>query len=171
MPANAETARRKGPERLSPEQKTIDIVRVFPWAVAMADRVAEDLEHGVEPCLIRVLLGRKSDESVISPNMLTPIGGKRRSEHGETKLDAAYRETEEESTIALFPWINDGKSKELIHVSSQNFTYAMDPEPVEYLFHCNTGSRAPSWRNNCSSPSRWKGSGFISKYINSASGE
>lgn len=116
------------PKEVVDQPKPLDVVRVFPWVIAMADKVAQDLRIGEEPDLIRVLLSQKSDNSKISPLKLTPIGGARRSEKHEDKMTAAYRETREETTITLFPYnplVGEGSSN--IFRSKKNFTYSIKP--------------------------------------------
>lgn len=82
------------------EALPVDVVRVYPYYIRTADEVCTELEQGIEPNLIGVILGVKSEKSRPSPDQVMPIGG---NVGDETKRAAAFRELREETTIYPSP--------------------------------------------------------------------
>lgn len=88
---------------LEGEKRTrIPVVRVYPWSIITAKQALSTLRDGLEPTLIEINMALKSRQSVASANMLTPIGGQKNP--GESDLEAAYRETREETTLHIMPY-------------------------------------------------------------------
>lgn len=110
----------------------VKVVRAYPWYLVSPNEIIEELENGRNPNLIRIVLGVKSGESIPSPGMLTPIGGKIRktaTNEEELPFQAAVREVSEETTLRIIPFSEHTAGK-LHYKSDGTYIYTI-PDYVQ----------------------------------------
>jgi hypothetical protein len=100
-----------------------EVIAVYPWAVAMPDRILEDLHRGITPSTIRILLGLKpSDTGTPAAGMISPM---RAWKNGEEDVEAVIHAIHADTTLFTVP-IDPKRDDRGVHISDATFEYGLE---------------------------------------------